>query len=179
MPVTTIHRDVEAAVPMLRIFPSTISPEGCRVVTHPTSVTADWYLLSCIGWACGRRGSETAAVAVWVRVLLPQITGGPTAASAPSPAAAPAGVSGSKAAAVPPSAGASAQQQQKQQEQSLLSPASADKAFAYLDELLRSQEVKRGMVTGISVRDGELPLSLVPPSAVVAVAQVIIHTQIA
>mmetsp|Transcript_6666 Transcript_6666/g.19195 ORF Transcript_6666/g.19195 Transcript_6666/m.19195 type:complete len:682 (-) Transcript_6666:259-2304(-) len=119
------------------------------------------------------RGSETAAVAVWVRVLLPQITGGPTAASAPSPAAAPAGVSGSKAAAVPPSAGASAQQQQKQQEQSLLSPASADKAFAYLDELLRSQEVKRGMVTGISVRDGELPLSLVPPSAVVAVAQAV------
>ena len=105
---------------------------------------------------------------MWVRVLLPQITGNSSAAPSSSPGVPATGGGGSRSAAGPASTGGP----QQHQDQPQLSPASADKAFAYLDELLKSQTLKQGMVTGVPFSSGDAPLPLLPPSAVVSVAQV-------
>lgn len=111
------------------------------------------------------RGSAATAVAVWVRVLLPQIIGCDSLeASRPalpiksSAAAAPAGTASSAAAAAPADA-------------SQLSAASTEKAFAYLDGLLRAPDVKCSISSGVAACGTDM-LPLVPPSAVIAIAKV-------
>lgn len=108
------------------------------------------------------QGSEAVAVAVWVRVLLPQVLGSSSAAAL-SPAAAPVGKGGSGASATQP--------QQPPQQPHQLSEASAAKAFQYLDGLLGSPAVKRDMHLGIVVREGEALMPLVPPESLVALLQ--------
>lgn len=81
------------------------------------------------------------AVAVWVRVLLPQILGSSAALSS---AAVSVGKGGNGASATQP--------QQPAQQPHQLSEASAAKAFQYLDGLLGSPAVKRDMHLGVVVR---------------------------
>lgn len=107
------------------------------------------------------------ALAVWVRVLLPQILGSP----APAASAAAAPDRGASAAAADRSQ--PQQQAPPPQQHPQLSEASAVKAFQYLDGLLGSPAVKRDMARGIVVREGQPPAALVPPAALLALLQAV------
>lgn len=115
-----------------------------------------------------RRGSEAVALAVWVRVLLPQILGSSPAAL-PSAAAQPGkgGIAAAGGAAQPQ------QQQQQPQPQQQLSEASAVKAFGYLDGLLGSPAMKRNMHRGVVVGPDQAPAPLVPPAPLLALLQAV------
>lgn len=106
-----------------------------------------------------RRGSEAVAVAVWIRVLLPQILG-PAGAVAAASAAAPGKAAAATAAASPP-------------EPTPLSLAAATRAFEYLDGLLGTPAVKRDMHAGVAARDGEPPAPLVSPASLIALQQAV------
>ena len=116
-----------------------------------------------------RRSSEGVALAVWVRVLLPQILGSSPAAASSSAAAASPGKVTSAAAGQRSQPQQATQQQQPQQ----LGDATAVEAFQYLDGLLASPVVKRDMQRGIVVRDGQPPAPLVPPGALLALLQAV------
>ena len=106
------------------------------------------------------------ALAVWVRVLLPQILGStvPAASAAAAPSRAANAAAGDRAPGQQP-----APQQQPQQ----LSETLTVKAFQYLDGLLASPAVKHDMQSGISVRDGQPPVPLVPPAPLLALIQAV------
>jgi hypothetical protein len=112
------------------------------------------------------RSSEAAALAVWVRVLLPQILG------SPAPAASAAAAPGRGASAATPDR-SQPQQQAPPQQCPQLSEASAVRAFQYLDGLLGSPAVKRDMSRGIVVQEGQPPAALVPPGALLALLQAV------
>ncbi len=108
-----------------------------------------------------RRGSEAVAVAVWIRVLLPQILGPAGAVAVASPAAAAPGKAAAAAASASPP------------EPPPLSLAAATRAFKYLDGLLGTPAVKRDMHAGVAARDGEPPAPLVPPASLIALQQAV------
>lgn len=106
------------------------------------------------------RGSAATAVAVWVRVLLPQIIGiSFFAVNRP--------VASSKNAA-----GSAVGHSAPPVEVSQLSHASSEKAFTYLHGLLRSSDVKLSMAAGVAA-GGDQVLPIVPPSAIVVTAQAV------